>query len=199
MSAIEGIRDRINKMHAGDIMVISDFADISNAATIRKSLGRCVKEGLIRRVFDGVYEKPKYSKLLKEYVPTNPEKVAYALAKNYHWTIAPCEDIALNKIGLSTQVPAAWSYVSDGPYRSFSWDNVHLTFKHRANREISNLSEQTVLLIEAIRALGKENIDTDVIEKLQQKIPKKYKKAILNEAATCSIWIYEVIKKICME
>lgn len=29
-----------------------------------------------------------------EYVPANPEKVAYAIARGFHWTIAPCGDVA---------------------------------------------------------------------------------------------------------
>ena len=197
MSVIENIKDRINEMNAGDIMMTSDFADLSSVTTIRKSLGRCVEEGMIRRVFDGVYEKPKYSKLLGEYMPTNPEKVAYALARTYHWTIAPCGDIALNKLGLTTQVPAVWSYVSDGPYRNFSWDNIQLKFKHKTNREISRLSEQTVLVVEAIRALGKDNIDADVIAQLQRKLPTSEKKIILSEATACSEWIYETIREVC--
>lgn len=197
MSVIKETRERINKMDAGEIMMTSDFADLSCTATIRKCLGRCVEEGMIRRVFDGVYEKPKFSKLLGEYMPTNPERVAYALAKTYHWTIAPCGDIALNKLGLTTQVPAVWSYISDGPYRNFEWDNIHLRFKHKTNREISLLSEQTVLVIEAIRALGKNNIDQSVIIKLQRKLPASEKKIILVEARVCSEWVYETIKKVC--
>ena len=88
--------------------------------------------------------------MLKEYVPANPERVAYAIARGFHWTIAPCGDVALNKLGLSTQVPVVWSYISDGPYRKFSWDNITLSFKHRANREISFMSETTSLVVEAV-------------------------------------------------
>jgi hypothetical protein len=63
-------------------------------------LGRQVEKGKIRRIFDGVYEKPVFSILLQEYVPVNPEMVAYALARNYHWTISPCGDVALRKLWL---------------------------------------------------------------------------------------------------
>lgn len=177
----------------------SDFSDISSLSTIRKCLGRCVNEGLIKRVFDGVYEKPHYSKLLNEYLPINPDKVAYALARKYHWTIAPCEYIALNKLGITTQVPTVWTYVSDGPYRNFNWDNIHLKFKHKTNREISGLSQKTILIIEAIRALGKEKIDTHVITHLQQILYKEDKSIILVEAKNCSKWIYDIIRKICAE
>ena len=146
MSVMESIKTRIHAMDDGDIMTTADFADLANLTTIRKNLGRCVDQGLIRRVFDGVYEKPHYSRLLDEYMPTDPEKVAYALARTYHWTIAPCGDIALNRLGLTTQVPTVWSYVSDGPYRTFSWDHIQLKFKHKTNREISRLSTQTILI-----------------------------------------------------
>ena len=63
------------------------------------------EEKNIRRIMDGVYEKSIYSKLLKEYIPANPDAVAYAIARSFRWTIAPCGDVALNKLGLSTQVP----------------------------------------------------------------------------------------------
>ena len=144
------IKNRIKLYKDGEIFFTTDFKDIASLATIRKCLSRQVKDGKIRRIIDGAYEKPKFSKLLGEYLPADPEKVAYAIAKNYHWTIAPCGDIALNKLGLSTQVPVVWSYISDGPYREYEWDNVKLKYKHKTNREISFLSEKTILLVESI-------------------------------------------------
>ena len=135
---------RIELSDYGTVFVTSDFADLAAITTVRKCLGRQVEEKTIRRIIDGVYEKPVYSSFLKENVPVNPEAVVYAIARNFHWTIAPCGDIALNKLGLSTQVPVVWSYISDGPYRKFSWDNITVSFKHRANREISFMSESTI-------------------------------------------------------
>lgn len=197
MSVMESIKTRIHAMDDGDIMTTADFADLANLTTIRKYLGRCVDQGLIRRVFDGVYEKPHYSRLLDEYMPTDPEKVAYALARTYHWTIAPCGDIALNRLGLTTQVPTVWSYVSDGPYRIFLWDHIQLKFKHKTNREISMLSTQTILITEALRALGKERITPDFICQLRKKMPECDREKILTESSSCSEWIHETIRKAC--
>ena len=42
-----------------------------------------------------------------------------ALAHSYHWTIAPCGNTALNLLGLSTQVTAVWSYISNEPYKTY--------------------------------------------------------------------------------
>lgn len=135
----------------------------------------------------------------REYVPANPEKVAYAIARGFQWTIAPCGDVALNKLGLSTQVPVVWSYISDGPYRNFSWDNVTISFKHRTNRQISFMSESTSLVAEAIKTLGKDRVDAAVIKSLKNRLPEDERKQILEEATGVSEWIYEVIRKVCLE
>lgn len=188
------IRKKIELAEQGTVFVTSDFKDIANATTVRKCLGRQVEEKCIRRIMNGVYEKPVYSNLLQEYIPANPDAVAYAIARSFRWTIAPCGDIALNKLGLSTQVPAVWSYISDGPYREFSWDNITVSFKHRANREISFMSELTTLVVEAIKTLGKERVDDGIIAVLKNKLPEAEKKKILEEATGVSEWIYAVIR-----
>ncbi len=194
----EEIKKRIDSADDGSIFLTSDFTDIASITTIRKCLGRQVEENTIRRIFDGVYEKPIYSNLLKEYVPASPDKVAYALARGFHWTIAPCGDVALNKLGLSTQVPVVWSYISDGPYREFSWDNITISFKHRTNRQISFMSELTTLVVEAIKTLGKDKIDDLVIQRLKNRLPEEKRKQVLDEATGVSEWIYEIIRKVCI-
>ena len=193
------VKKRIELAESGTVFLSSDFTDIATTTTVRKCLGRQVEEKNIRRIINGVYEKPVYSKLLKEYIPANPNAIAYAIARSFHWTIAPCGDVALNKLGLSTQVPVVWSYISDGPYRKFSWDNITLSFKHRANREISFMSETTTLVVEALKTLGKEQIDDGIIVSLRNRLPKEEKKKMLEEATGVSEWIYAVIRKVCAE
>ena len=95
------IRERVLSAENGMVFTTSDFADIADSDTVRQSLNRLVNSGILRRVFRGVFEKPKYSNLLKEYVATDPNAVANALARSYHWTIAPCGNTALNFLGKS--------------------------------------------------------------------------------------------------
>ncbi len=196
---IEEIENRIEISKPGTVFLTKDFTDIASNSTVRKCLGRQVSSGKLRRIIQGVYEKPAYSSLLKQYLPTNPDTVASAIANTYRWTIAPCGDLALNKLGLSTQVPVVWSYISDGPYRDFSWDNITIEFKHRANREISQMSTFTTMLIEAIRALGKERIDDTILQQLKSLIPDNKKDSVLEEAKNSTNWIYEIIRKVCAE
>ena len=191
------IKNRIKLYKNGEIFFTTDFKDIASLATIRKCLSRQVKDGKIRRIIDGAYEKPKFSNILGEYLPTDPEKLAYGLARKYHWTISPCGDVALNKLGLSTQVPAVWSYVSDGPYRDFSLDNIKISFKHKTNREISFISDISIMVIEALKTLGKDKIDNKTINILKKRLTKKEKEILLKDSIDSTSWVFDVIRKVC--
>ena len=193
----EQIRDRITNAPEGSVFVNSDFADIADNNTIKQSMNRLTQEGILRRVIRGVFDKPKYSKLLAEYVAVDPDAVAKALARCYHWTIAPCGDTALNMLGLSTQVTAVWSYISDGPYKTYEWDKTKIEFKHRTNKEVMGLSPMTILVIQALKTLGKEHVDEKTIRVLSHRLNEDEKTALLAEGAEATDWIYTVIKEIC--
>ena len=191
------IKQRIENSPSGTIFINSDFADIAETETVRRNLNRITQTGILRRILNGIYEKPKYSKFLQEYVAADPDKVAKAIARSYHWTIAPCGDVALNLLGLSTQVTAVWSYISDGPYRKYEWNNACIEFKHRTNKEISGLSYTTILLIQALKTLGKERVSSEVIAILSDKLTSEEKLTALKEAAESTDWVYNIIKKVC--
>lgn len=191
------IRKRIQESRAGSVFVASDFADITENVKVGVSLSRLEEEGLIKRVMRGVYYKPEYSKLLGENVAPSPNAVAYAIARNFGWSIVPCGDTALNLLGLSTQVPSAWSYVSDGPYKDYSFDNTIIKFKHTTNKEISKLTPKTALVIQALKTLGKDNIRNETIERIKESTTLNERKIMLREAQYATAWIYEAIKMIC--
>ncbi len=190
------IQKRISNAEAGTVFVSSDFADIADTETVRRNMNRLTQAGMLRRILKGVYEKPKYSKLLNEYVAANPEAVAKALARSYHWTIAPCGNTALNLLGLSTQVTAVWSYISDGPYKTYEWNSTKIEFKHRTNKEITGLSYMTSLVIQALKTLGKANVTPEIIRMLSEQLTETDKEAMLKEAAESTDWVYDIIRKI---
>ena len=121
-------RARILSAEDGTIFAISDFADIADSATVRQA-------GILRRVLRGIFEKPKYSSVLNEFVEVNPDAVAKTLARTFHWTIASYGNAARYLSGLSNQRPAIWSYISTGPYRIYKWNSIRIEFKHRTNKE----------------------------------------------------------------
>ena len=52
-------------------------------------------------------------------------------------------------------------------------------------------------MIQALKALGKENITDETIEKIQSHTTAVERRAMLKEAQYATAWIYEVIKRIC--
>ena len=194
---MQKIRERVLVANEGSVFATSDFADIADTNTVRSALYRLVQDGVLRRIFNGIFEKPKYSKLLDEYVAVDPDAVAKALARSYHWTIAPCGNTALNLLGLSTQVTAVWSYISDGPYKIYEWNSTKLIFKHRTNKEVTGLSYMTSLIIQALKTLGKSNVTPEVIQILSKKLTDTEKNACLKEATESTDWVYETIRQIC--
>ena len=190
------IKRNILNAENGTVFVAVDFVNITDKKTVNMSLLRLEEEKLIVRIIRGVYYKAEYNEFLQEYIVPNPDKVAHALARNFGWTIVPCGDTALNILGLSTQVPAAWSYVSDGTYKEYTYDNTTIKFKRTTNKEISKLSYKTALIVQALKALGKDNIDDTIINKLKNDLTDEEKTTALLEAKAATSWIYEYIKQI---
>lgn len=191
------IKDRINKSEIGTVFVATDFVDISDKTSINTYLTRLDEEKSLQRIMRGVYYKPEYNDFLGEFVAPEPDAVAHALARNFGWTIVPCGDTALNLLGLSTQIPAAWVYVSDGTYKEYTYEQTTIKFKRTTNKEISKLSYKTALVVQALKALGKESVDDAVLTKLKNNLTDSEKQALLTEAKAATSWIYEYIKLIC--
>ena len=181
------------------MFVSTDFTDITDKKTVNMGLIRLADEGLIKKILFGVYYKPEFSELLGEAVAPSPNKVAHALARNFGWTIVPCGDTALNILGLSTQVPSQWVYVSDGAYKEYTFDNTTIKFKRTTNKEISKVSYKTALTIQALKALGKENITDQVILRLKKILTDEEKEKMLAESKSATAWVLELIKIICKD
>lgn len=193
---IDQIYERIISEKPQKVFVISDFCDLMDYDTAKKSLARLEGNHKIQKIMRGVYYNPRYSQLIQEYEKPVVDEVAKALARNFKWTIAPSGNTALNQLGLSTQVPAKWIYFSDGPYKTYKIGSQELEFKHRTNKEISGMSEKTILIIQALKELGEAQITEEIIHKLKKKLSDDEIEVLLKETQQTTVWIRNVIKKI---
>ena len=166
---------------------------------MRRALLRLEEAGCIQKIMRGVFYYPRYSELIDEYEAPSPNKVAETLARKFSWTIAPCGDTALNQLGLSTQVPAKWSYISDGPYHEFQIGNITIEFRHRNNREVSGISKQTATIIQALKAIGKDNVTETHLNIIRRRLSDEEKVCVLEEAKQAAVWVYDMVKRICEE
>ena len=195
MSSITNQIEEIMTENPGKIFSIHDFYHIGTKNTIKSVLYRLNEENKIFRLMDGLYIKPKYSEILKEYSYPDASEVAEKLAEKFSWTISPAGDTALNYTGLSTQVPNEYIYISDGPYREYSYREKKISFKNTTNRNISSYSKELSILIQAIKALGKDNITDENIQKLAV-FARNVKEDLKKDTLKLPFWIQEVLEKI---
>lgn len=191
------ILEKIKSFDPGYAFSTLDFSEIADVKTVNKALERLNSKGEIRKIIQGIYDKPLYSELLGEYMVPQIESLAECLARKYHWTIAPAGNTALNQLHISTQVPVYYEYVSDGPYRDYIVGNRKLKFKHVMPKEIIGYQRITIMVIQAIRAIGKDNITSENISRFKAALSDVEKETILREGNTSADWIRKIIKQIC--
>lgn len=195
-SYMEIISDKINSFDSHKVFFANDFLDIASNATVRQILKRLADEDKIKRVIDGFYYNPRYSELIGEYEAVSIYELALAIARKYNWNIAPYNSTALNLLGLSTQVPTHYKYISSGRYKEYKIGDTILEFKKVNPGEIANMSLKTATVIQAIKSLGKENITNEVIQKIRENLTEKERINLMNESKSVPAWIYEVIREI---
>ena len=193
----EKLDARLEGIPCGTPFVASDFSDITTATTIRRLLKVKIDAGEVTRILPGVYYQPKVNKMLNEAVPANPDAVAEAIARSNGWIITASGETALNKLGLSTQVPATWVYTSSGPYRKYTLDGVKLVYKRTANKSLNGLSSLSRLVVQALKALGKEHVTVETIHAISARLTSVEMETLMRETIRVTEWIRQVIVQIC--
>ena len=188
------IKNKIKALGRDGVFVAADFYGIAGRDAIRKTLSRLEEDNYIKRVMRGVYYKTRYSKLLKEDVIPSPRLVASAIARNNGWTIAPSGIMALNMTGLSTQVPAQLSYVTNGTPKAYHYDNFTIIFKRTSARDLERLSKKTAIVVQALKAIGKDKVTPKDLNQIRRYLSPEEKNKAVKEARYATSWIYDLIK-----
>lgn len=174
-----------------------DFIAEFPEGSVNQALSSLVKAAKIRRVMRGIYDYPRYSEFLKKNMPPDFDQVAQALARKFKWRVQPTGLAALNRLGLTTQVPGNWVYLSDGPDREYSLADDKLVFKNATTKNIGFITRESGLVVQALTALGKSRITKQTIADIREQIPPAKRAKILNETRSTTAWVYDAIKQIC--
>lgn len=189
------LEEIIETLEKGALVSAHDFLEVGNYEAVKRALVRLCEEGKLKRVLRGLYQTPNYNAFLKKDIGTSPKKVAEKLAEKFGWTIAPAEDTALNNLGLSVQVPAKYTFISDGPTKKYTLNNgIAIYFKHKANKEISKLTMKEASVIEAIQTISPEHMNDQIRKKLLNTFSDQEMQHLLEQGKSMRYWIYDEIK-----
>jgi hypothetical protein len=193
-SVKDRIRDKLRRAPRGTLFTVSDFDALGSNPSVRKVIAELTKSNELIVVYSGIYQKPNYSKLLKEYIPALPSEIAKKYASKNRWEIAPAGNTALNILGLDTQVPNVYEYISDGPNREIVLDyGQRIKFRHVQQREVK-MDSTSSLVIEALKQLGEKNIDDKKLKIVRGRLNEGQMKKLLEDAVSSRVWIRELIK-----
>lgn len=191
----EKMDNKISAARHGRLFAVSDFLDLGNANSIYKYLGDFEQEGRLIRIYRGIYQKPNYNELLKMNILPSATQVAEVLAKKNHWKIAPAKDLALNSLGLDTQVSNQFDFISSGPTKKIKLeDGRELNFRQVTQREVL-LHPTSALVIEAFKQLGEGNIGERELKIVRRQLTDQQMKRLIRDSENSRLWIREKIRK----
>jgi len=161
------VLSKIGKARRGSLFFTENFLNFGTAKVVSKASERLAKQGELLRVTTGMYVGIALDSVIG---PTKLgiEAISKAIAKRDKARIVPTGLYALNRLGLSTQVPLNILYLTDGDARKIKIGDRSITFKKTTPKNIAALGVISRLAIQALRTLEKDKITADEIEKIQQ-------------------------------
>ncbi len=181
------------KFNQGDVFFISDFNDFGSYEGLRKTLQRLTTNEEIGRIAKGIYYLPKKHDRLGIIYP-HADKIAEAIAKRDKARIIPTGATALNKLGLSTQVPLKAVYLTDGSARQIEVGNQTIQFKKTNPKNLSIDHKLSNLIMQALKAIGEKNVTQDQIDKIQHIIDQSGEQSLIYQnLRNAPMWIQKTI------
>ena len=187
------ILKKIKKAKRGTLFFSDNFSAFGNAETIRRTLNRLVEAGDIDRVASGIFVRPQIDKIIGKITP-RIEDIADAIARRDKAKIVPTGAYALNRLGLSTQVPMKIVYLTDGSARKIKAGNYTITFIRTSPKNVAAIGKINRLAIQALKSIGKENVSQKEIEQIQNALMKEKVSYLEHDLRIAPAWIKEIIR-----
>ena len=176
----------------GSVLFVDDFLDYGNPESVKKALLRLKEKEILVRLAHGIYLYPKIDTELGVLFPST-EDIAKAIARRDKARIVPTGVQALNKLGLSTQVPMKVVYLTDGAARSIKVGKRTITFKNTSPKNLLAKGEISSLVIQVLKTIGQSKVDDETLLKIQTLLKKEKIENRLNDAKLAPAWINKIL------
>ena len=194
MSIENKIDARIKVFPKGELLLPADFSDLGSSEAVRLSLFRLEKQGVLSRVAQGIYVRPKESSLIGKLVPS-AEEVAEAIARRDRIRTVPTGSYALNALGLSTQVPMNIVLLTDGSPRELKVGKRTIRFKKTTPKNLLAKGKISRLVIQAMKEIGNGKVTSGEEQKIVALLKKEDEKDLKHDLALAPVWIQKIMKK----
>ncbi|WP_180900590.1 DUF6088 family protein [Martelella soudanensis] len=178
---------RVRASGRGSVFTPSDFLTVAVRSSVDQALSRLVKGGQLRRLARGLYDYPKLHPKLGPLSPT-PDDVAQALARETGSQVQIAGARAANALGLSTQVPAQSTYLTDGPSRRVVLGKRVVDLRHASPKHLIAPGSPAGTVVQALRHVGPVRA-ADVAQIAARRLSANDKKTLASTAMQAPAWM----------
>ena len=178
---------RVRASGRGSVFTPSDFLIVATRSSVDQALSRLVKGGQLRRLARGLYDFPKLHPKLGPLSPA-PDDVAHALARETGSQVQIAGARAANALGLSTQVPAQSTYLTDGPSRRVVLGKRIVDLRHASPKHLIAPGSPAGTVVQALRHVGPIRA-ADVAQVAARQLSANDKKTLASTALQAPAWM----------
>jgi hypothetical protein len=192
MNATQLIRKHIEEIPVGKPFGAAQMLQFGSRAAVDQALSRLSAQGgLIMRVTRGVYVRPKTNRYVGQVMP-EPLEVAEALTQS---KIEVSGAEAARHFQLTTQVPTQPVFYTAGPSRKFRMGQLQVCLKHVSQKKLGLAGTNAGLGLAALWYLGKHQVTSNVIEKIESKLPALEFEHLKASKSLMPAWMADALHK----
>ena len=189
------VLDRIYGKGRGWVFTPKRFLDLGSRYAVDKALNRLAKQERFERLSRGLYDYPERHPKLGLLSPA-PDAIAKAISEKDESRLQPSGPYAVNRLGLSQQVPAKIVYLTDGAEKSVMVGNQTIQLRRTTPKNMATAGSISGLVIQAFRYLGKEGITSSHIATLRRVLSKDDRKRLSKDRIYAPAWMHRYFAEI---
>jgi len=165
----EKILDIIQQLPEGEVLTPSRFLHHGSRHAVQRGLSRLVEGGKLFRVARGIYVAAVETRFGVR--PPAPEKVVHSLANALGEVLVDHGARAANKLGLSTQVPVRYVFLTTGRSRKLQVGKTTVSIRHAPRWLMALGATGAGDAIRVLDWLGEASVG-DAVSKLHKLLPE---------------------------
>lgn len=186
------LRQRIETLPEDSIIFRSDFPEY-HSEFVGGTLAELTNEGVLIKLAQGIYAKPRKSRF--GLVLPSVEKIVHAIATRDNADVLPSGMTALNVLGLSTQVPMNYTYLTTGSERTIKLKNQQVLLKRGVAKNFCYSTQLIALMVQALKALKQEKVGQEELQTIRNLISKEPDKiSLAKDVDMMPAWMKRIVK-----
>lgn len=194
LSIAKAVQERVKEFHLGHVFSVNQFKHLGKAEAVYQELHRLNKQGVINRIQQGIYYKPKPNSMLKgRYLSPDIYEVINIIAEKNGELIQVHGGIAANRLHLSSQIPVIEVFYTSGYSREFKIGGTQVRLiRTRNNKFFQHPFDSRVgITISALLFFGKNIVDFKMVKKLEKTLTSEEWVSLYQSALP--VWLHKLL------